>query len=100
LRTVLAAIGRTDVAVARARGEDLAKRGAAFDVAVSRATLAPAAWLALGARLVVPGGSVWVLLAKEEAPTATGTTLVETVEYTWPNTGARRVAARYSAGAR
>ena len=54
LRTVLGAAGRTDVRIERGRGDAVAGRGA-FDVAVSRATLAPAAWLGLGTDLVVPG---------------------------------------------
>jgi 16S rRNA (guanine527-N7)-methyltransferase len=45
------------------RAEDLARRletapGQRFDVAVSRATLDLPEWLALGVRLVVPGGAV------------------------------------------
>jgi 16S rRNA (guanine527-N7)-methyltransferase len=39
----------------------LAGQPAAFDVAMSRATLPPAEWLALGQRLVVPGGRVLAL---------------------------------------
>ena len=48
------------------RGEQLADELAngesqRFDVATSRATFAPEAWLALGRRLVCPGGRVFVL---------------------------------------
>ncbi len=48
------------------RGEELAAELAAdasrrFDVATSRATFAPEAWLTLGRRLVRPGGRVFVL---------------------------------------
>ena len=44
------------------RGEDLAEEAAGgFDVATSRATFEPGAWLALGRRLVRPGGRVFVL---------------------------------------
>ncbi len=66
LRTVIGTIARTDVALLPKRGEALEK--AAFDVAISRATLAPEEWLALGKTLVVPGGDVWVFLAEGEAP--------------------------------
>ena len=45
LRTVVGTVGRADVAIERVRGEEL--RGT-WDVAISRATLAPPAWLALG----------------------------------------------------
>ena len=56
------------VSVRIARGEAVAKalaadRSAAFDVAISRATLAPAKWLALGVQLVRPGGRVFALAA-------------------------------------
>ena len=67
LRTVLGAVGRVDITIERARGEALAGRRA-WDVAVSRATLAPAAWLDVGASLAAPGGDVWVLLAKDGPP--------------------------------
>ena len=54
------------VALEARRGEELAGELAVdparrFDVAVSRATFAPEAWLALGRRLVRPGGRVFVL---------------------------------------
>jgi hypothetical protein len=61
-----------------------------FDVAVSRATLAPAEWLALGSTLA---DKVWVLLAREEPPPGS---IEEDVKYTWPRTGAQRRAVRYS----
>jgi 16S rRNA (guanine527-N7)-methyltransferase len=92
LRTALGTVGRADVTIARARGEEL--RGA-WDVAVSRATLAPAAWLALGARLA-PRGSVWVLLAKEAPPILEGSEVVEDVAYEWPGTRAARRAVRFA----
>ena len=54
------------VALETRRGEELAAELAddpsrRFDVATSRATFAPEAWLALGRRLVRPGGRVFVL---------------------------------------
>ena len=93
LRTVLGTIGRADVAIAGSRGEELG--AGRFDVAMSRATLAPEAWLALGATLVRPGGDVWVLLARDDAPAREGVTLAEELAYDWPETLAHRRAARY-----
>jgi 16S rRNA (guanine(527)-N(7))-methyltransferase RsmG len=54
------------VALETRRGEELAAELAddssrRFDVATSRATFAPEVWLALGRRLVRPGGRVFVL---------------------------------------
>jgi len=95
LRTVIGEIGRSDVRVQRARGESLAAAG--WDVALSRATLPPPAWLALGERLVIPGGAVWVLLATESPPTSRHTTLAAEVAYAWPLTGASRRALAYRA---
>jgi 16S rRNA (guanine527-N7)-methyltransferase len=43
------------------RGEDLAEAGERFDAALSRATFTPEVWLALGRRLVRPGGRVFAL---------------------------------------
>jgi 16S rRNA (guanine527-N7)-methyltransferase len=104
LRTVLAAIGRDaasgpphgpGIRVVASKGEPLAESGASFDVALSRATLPPPEWLALGTRLVKPAGDVWVLLAKEPAPGLDGAECVQTVAYVWPNTGVDRRAVRY-----
>ena len=67
LRTAIRELKLADrVALENRRGEELADElaGAAsqrFDVATSRATFAPEAWLALGRRLVRPGGRVFVL---------------------------------------
>jgi 16S rRNA (guanine527-N7)-methyltransferase len=74
LRTAIRELGLGQrVQVRTARGEVVAKalegdRGAAFDVAISRATLAPAKWLALGVRLVRPGGRVFVLTTADTLP--------------------------------
>lgn len=97
LRSASAAAGRgDDVAVLRARVEDLAPDLPRWDVAVSRATLAPAAWLERGRALVRPGGSVWVLLAREPPPAPPpGLKLADDVAYVWPRTGKDRRAARY-----
>jgi 16S rRNA (guanine527-N7)-methyltransferase len=79
--------------VVRARGEDLT-RGLPFAVALSRATLGPLAWLALGSRLA-PLGDVWVLLAREAPPAVAGRAVAEDLRYAWPLTGAERRAVRY-----
>jgi 16S rRNA (guanine527-N7)-methyltransferase len=94
LRTVVGATGRTDVAIERKRGEALAGRRA-WDVALSRATLAPAEWLDLGLTLVAPGGHVWVLVASEEPPVSARAVLEEDRRYVWPLTGVQRRALRY-----
>jgi 16S rRNA (guanine527-N7)-methyltransferase len=88
LRTVLGKIGRTDVTLVRARADDV---HASFDVAVSRATLGPERWLAAGLALA---DNVWVLLAKEEAPSHGGAAIVSDLTYQWPLTEvARRMVA-------
>jgi 16S rRNA (guanine527-N7)-methyltransferase len=92
LRTVVGSIGRTDVALERGRGEDVARRGERFDVAISRATLAPPEWLALGMKLA---GSVWVLLAKDAPPVKDDAKITEDTAYAWPLTHAARRAVRY-----
>jgi 16S rRNA (guanine527-N7)-methyltransferase len=94
LRTVIGSLGRTDVVLSRDRGEALAGRRA-WDVAVSRATLPPPAWLDLATRLAAPGGTVWLLLSKESPPEHQRARLAETIPYRWPLTGAARVAAAY-----
>lgn len=83
------------VRVIRDRGEDVARRGERFDVAISRATLAPPAWLRLGADLA-PSGDVWVLLARDEPPALPGLRVVDDLRYRWPLTGAERRAVRFA----
>ncbi len=94
LRTVLGAVVRTDIVLHRARAEAFAGRRA-WDVALSRATLPPPAWLDLATTLAAPGGSVWLLLTKDAPPEHERARLAETIPYTWPLTGAGRTAARY-----
>jgi 16S rRNA (guanine527-N7)-methyltransferase len=94
LRTVIGSVGRTDVTLVAKRGEEL-KRGE-WDDAIARATLPPEAWLALGAKLVKPGGNVWVLLAAGEPPTLAGATTTLDERYTWGETGAVRRVVRYA----
>lgn len=84
LRTVLAKVGRTDVTLVRARAEDVR---ATFDVAISRATLAPERWLSAG---LVLAQDVWVLLAKDDAPSHPDATMVQDLTYQWPLTEATR----------
>jgi 16S rRNA (guanine527-N7)-methyltransferase len=94
LRTVLGALGRADVAVERAKSDALAGRRA-WDVAVSRATLSPPAWLDAATTLAAPGGVVWVLLAKDAPPTHPRATIEGDHAYAWPLTGAERRAVSY-----
>jgi len=94
LRTVIGAVERAGVAIERVRGEALEGRRA-WDVAVSRATLGPKAWLDLAVTLAAPGGSAWVLLAKDEAPAHPRVVVEEDLAYTWPLTGASRRAVRF-----
>lgn len=98
LRTVIGTLGAKNVTVLRDRGEKLADRGERFEVALARATLPPPEWLALGARLVHPEGSVWVLLAREPEPSLEGWKRVEEHAYRWPHTGVERRCVRYERG--
>lgn len=91
LRTVVGQLALTSVVVTRARSQLLAAR--CVDVAVSRATLPPAEWLAEGGRLA--RRRVWVLLAQGTPPEAAGWELESDVSYDWPLTGARRRAVSY-----
>jgi 16S rRNA (guanine527-N7)-methyltransferase len=93
LRTVIGTVRRTDVTVVPLRGEDVIET---FDVAVSRATLEPAEWLRIGATLVRPGGSVWVLVASREAlPDPPSLLMSLAIDYELPFSRKARVAARF-----
>jgi 16S rRNA (guanine527-N7)-methyltransferase len=94
LRTVIGSLGRTDVTLVAKRGEDLAGERD-WDEAMARATLPPEEWLALGAKLVKPGGGVWVLLATGDPPSRPGTAVTLDERYTWPATNVSRRAVRY-----
>lgn len=74
--------------VVRGRAEDLRGRSV-FDVAVSRATLPPAEWLALATQLA-PHGQAWVLLAQLDAPSLAGWEITQDVSYRWPLTSVER----------
>jgi 16S rRNA (guanine527-N7)-methyltransferase len=93
LRTVLGTLGRTDVKVVSGKGESLPRSTPdAFDVAISRATLAPSAWVPLGLGLAP---ACWALLARDEPPVVEGARIDADVAYTWPLGGAARRAVRY-----
>ncbi len=91
LRTALAELGLGRVGVERRRSSELDDQRC--DVAVSRATLAPAEWLPEGARLAKR--HVWVLLAREAPPAWDGWQPELDLDYAWPLTGAGRRAVRY-----
>ncbi len=97
LRTVIGTLGRTDITLVAKRGEELPQ--GSWDEAMARATLAPDEWLALGSKLVRPGGGVWVLLATGEAPARPGATVTLDERYTWPETNVARRVVRYAIGA-
>jgi 16S rRNA (guanine527-N7)-methyltransferase len=104
LRTVIGTLGRRDIELACDRGENLARevrehqakggRGSTWDVAISRATLKPDAWAALG---LVLAPTAWALLARDEPPVVLGARIDIDVAYGWPLTGTRRRAVRYVA---
>jgi 16S rRNA (guanine527-N7)-methyltransferase len=67
LRTAIRELGFTKrLTVAGARAETA--EPATFDVALSRATLPPPAWMALAATLVRPGGRIFVLASADSDP--------------------------------
>jgi 16S rRNA (guanine527-N7)-methyltransferase len=94
LRTAIGDARRADIGLERVRGEALQGRRA-WDAAISRATLAPQAWLDLGATLAAPGGCVGVLLAKDAPPAHPRARILTNVAYAWPLTGAERRALVY-----
>jgi 16S rRNA (guanine527-N7)-methyltransferase len=71
LRTAIRELGLVPrVRVTGGRGEQIAAtRPGAFDVAISRATLPPPAWVALGRKLVRSGGRVFALVAADALAT-------------------------------
>lgn len=95
LRLALQACGRGDVMVIQERVETLG-RDDARDWAISRATLAPDAWMREARSLVRPGGRVAVLLAGAPADVPASLGLPERVAaYTWPGTARARTIAAY-----
>jgi 16S rRNA (guanine527-N7)-methyltransferase len=95
LRAAVEATGCRNVEVVRGRDVDLP--GAAWDRAVSRATMEPAEWLRSGARLVPPGGRVGAMVAAEgKLPTApSGLALVERHAVVLPTSRAARTIGWY-----
>jgi 16S rRNA (guanine527-N7)-methyltransferase len=62
-------------------------RGPKFDAAISRATFAPAEWLARARSLVEPGGSIFLMMGREEAPAGASSLH----EYSLPGAEARAI---------
>jgi len=91
LRTIVGALGLSAVDVQRARSE--AVPSASVQVAISRATLAPPEWLREGTRLATQ--AVWVLLARESAPSIAGWRIAKDQSYRWPLTDVERRAVVY-----
>lgn len=89
LRTAIGTLGRTDIALVKAKGEDVAPE---FDIAISRATLNPPAWVPLGLRLAP---IVWTLLARDEPPVVANAIIDRDISYTWPLGGASRRIVRH-----
>jgi 16S rRNA (guanine527-N7)-methyltransferase len=94
LRTVLGAVGRTDVVVERERGEALAGK-VRWEAATSRATLPPGEWLDLGTKIVAPAGHVWVMLAAGAPPNHPLAEIQGDRAYRWPLTGVERRVVSY-----
>lgn len=75
-------------------GRSLAVASAEHEVAVSRATFAPAEWLKEGARLA--RRRVWVLLARSAPPELEGWQQATRVDYQWPLTRVSRQALAFT----
>ncbi|MEZ4221344.1 MAG: 16S rRNA (guanine(527)-N(7))-methyltransferase RsmG [Polyangiaceae bacterium] len=86
LRTTASQLELERVTVVRGRSDALPD--CSYDVAMSRATFAPADWLSEGARL--SRRSVWVFLASGDVPTAPNFRVERDLEYRLPFSGARR----------
>ncbi len=95
LRTTLGRLRRADVALVTGHGDKVVTDPPGFDVAISRATLAPADWLALGRKLVGEGGTVFVLLGESEAGADALPPEAERREYAWPVSGRKRSVLRF-----
>jgi 16S rRNA (guanine527-N7)-methyltransferase len=92
LRTSCGALSRPDIRLLRARSMEV--EAGTVDVAISRATLPPPAWLREGARLAQR--AVWVLLGQDEPPALASWLPDLDLSYEWPLTGGRRRAVRYA----
>lgn len=91
LRTCVGELGLERFDVQRVRSDALPAH--CTEAALARATLPPPEWLAEGSRLATR--AVWVLLAREPAPSHPGWVVDRDVSYSWPGTGAPRRALRY-----
>lgn len=89
LRTALGTLGKEVAGRISIRPVRVEHVDDCFDVAVSRATLAPDEWMAQGVQLA-PEGEVWLLLAKLPLPAHPGWRAVVDQRYVWPLTGAAR----------
>lgn len=94
LRTALGTLGLTTASIVTGRSETLPAGMA--DVAVSRATFAPAEWAQEGGRLA--RSAVWVLLARGETPAVEGFGARQIVDYAWPAARAPRRAVELARG--
>lgn len=94
LRTAIGHLHIERISVVRGRSQDV--RDQMFDNAISRATLPPAEWLREGARLART--SVWLLLAKADAPILPGWRKIHDEGYRWPLTGVERRALCFERG--
>jgi 16S rRNA (guanine527-N7)-methyltransferase len=94
LRATIGTLGLVSrVEVLQTKAEAVAEAGITFDAAISRATLAPQVWLALGDRLA-PAGEVVALLAREPPPELAGRRVGWRAEYA-TRAGAPRVVLSY-----
>jgi 16S rRNA (guanine527-N7)-methyltransferase len=88
LRTAVRELGLGErVKVVAKRAETIAP--ADFDIAVSRATLPPPAWIELATRLVRSGGRIFVLASDESDPGAPPPAL--SLAGRWPYLGGKRI---------
>ena len=79
LNTVVRVCGCFNVRVIRTRLDEF--RSPVFSAATSRATFSPEEWLELAPSLLVPGGRIVVLAAKQIQSPVAKLTLVDSVEY-------------------
>jgi 16S rRNA (guanine527-N7)-methyltransferase len=87
LRTAVRELGLGERVKVTAKRAETAVPGD-FDVAISRATLPPPAWIALAVQLVRPGGRIFVLASDGTDPGAPPPPLLEAGR--WPYDGGRR----------
>jgi 16S rRNA (guanine527-N7)-methyltransferase len=88
LRTAIRELGATQRLTVVGKRAEPAEAGT-FDVAISRATLAPPAWMSLAVTLVRPGGRVFVLASNDSDPESIPAPL--TLSERFPYLGGKRV---------